>query len=213
MGKSVQVIGNDWQDWTGPDGSEWLVELTWARLDGRAECVGIELRSFIAADGDVRTRVGDGDAAKPVKKGGAVRPLKAQVLRALTMSVIAERRSAWVDVLGDDGPFGDHPEADRRRAARAMFEKKSGRRLAGADGAPMATDEALARVAEVYVRARGRHVDPTLAVSEAFHLSRSAAAKRVGRARGAGLLTRTHQGRPGGRLTEKCKQLLDGKEV
>lgn len=53
-----------------------------------------------------------------------------------------------------------------------------------------------AEIAEVYLRGGAT---PTRAVADHFHLSRSAAAKQVARAREAGFLDRTTQGKTGGR--------------
>jgi hypothetical protein len=72
----------------------------------------------------------------------------------------------------------------------------TGRRAQGGrTGRPPLTTEDLAEVAAIY-RAGG--TTPTKAVADALNISRSAAAKRVVRARGAGLLEGTKQGQRGG---------------
>lgn len=64
----------------------------------------------------------------------------------------------------------------------------------------------LAQAALVYERG-GRN--PVRKVAEAFHLSRSGAAKLVARARAAGFLTATARRKVGGRMTAKARRLLE----
>src|SRR5207245_2076856 len=61
-------------------------------------------------------------------------------------------------------------------------------------------DDHLVRVASIYRQAWEAHRPPTKAVAENLHLSHSAAAKWVAKAREAGLLAPTERGRAGGIL-------------
>ncbi|CAN5388826.1 hypothetical protein BH10ACT8_BH10ACT8_11320 [soil metagenome] len=72
-----------------------------------------------------------------------------------------------------------------------------GRQQTAAWGAPPGTSSGHQAVAEVYVAAWTAGDSPTRAVAEHFTISHSAAAKRVSRAREAGFLPQTKQGRAG----------------
>lgn len=199
MGKTVRVIGtNTTEAWEAPDGSRWLLLMTWAEVEGRAECVGLELRSFAALGDDPGGAVNQGDEVRPVQGSSSVRPLRGEVLRRLPMAEVELKRRQWAELLADDGPLSGHADNDRRRSDHAAFVSTGrGRTLVGPDGAPLPADEALEEVARVYLEA-WQVGEPTLAVAEAFSLSRSAAAKRVARARERGFLPKTTRGRAAG---------------
>jgi hypothetical protein len=168
-----------------------MVDTEWAEIDGRAECVGITLRSY--------AKISDDGRALPVR--GSLHPLRADVLRGLSMSIIDEHRTSWERVLEQPDIDERWPHADE---LRTTFTAKGRGRFVGADGRPLPTQEALAEVARVYQAAWRDGKNPTVAVADRFTLSRSAAAKRVARARAAGLLPKTNQGRPkGGRIATR----------
>jgi hypothetical protein len=77
----------------------------------------------------------------------------------------------------------------------------------------MSPDEALAEVAAIYMAAWRARGNPTKAVAESLSLSRSAAAKRVARARQAGLLPATTKGRPAGRGTDGVDREVEGQPL
>ncbi len=183
MGKPPAVVGisSSSSEWVDPNGKHWVVDTFWSVIDGRQECVGVALRSFGFTD--KRERRG-----RPVRLEEGVHPLRVEVLRALTMSVIEERRHSIASLLDELG----------HQTESAAFRAGQQRRITGPDGAPLPTDEALEEVARVYRAAWHERVNPTAAVAEAFTLSRSAAAKRVARARAAGLLPPTTQGQARG---------------
>jgi hypothetical protein len=112
------------------------------------------------------------------------RPMGSQLWRSVPIASLIDRDAYWQANTG-------HAEMDRVEGP--LFTR--GRKVVGADGAVLAPAEALAEVASVYRNAWGRGLNPTQAVAEALSLSRSAAAKRVRRARDAGLLPETTRGR------------------
>jgi hypothetical protein len=172
------------------------VVLRFAEVDGRAECVRIE----IGTDFDNRHE------PDPV-------PLHTQDLRIPLGRLVVEARHERIEnsrtvaeassILGE--PVSERTrQAARRSLAKALAEvKDSGRVRRRAH-----PDLELARVALAYVSADDPR-RPTEAVASAFHLSVSAAGKRVARARTKGLLTHTKQRQAGGRLTAKARALLE----
>ena len=100
-GKGGTSASGQYSEVAGSTGGHWVVDIDWAEIDGRAECVGLSLRSFVPA--------GD-DFVGPAVVDDEVRPVRSTVSRALPMSLIEEaraaERAAWRD------PFDD--EASRR---------------------------------------------------------------------------------------------------
>lgn len=159
------------QLWRGPDGAEWVLGFDWETIEGRVECIGFHVRS------------GEGES----------RPVTASVLRSIPLGRIlgniAEKR---VESLKDSVRRGPDKEA----AARALpkYERSlpiSGRR-------PTYDRGHFVAVAKVYSHAYAEGAAPTKAVAQHFHVTPSAAAKWVARARGLGLLGPTQQRRAGG---------------
>ena len=197
MGKQQSTVvkfSESAYEWTDPNGKHWMVDTYWSNVDGRQECIGLTLRSFGIIDEKRKL-------ARPVREAEGVHPLRAEVLRgALTMGVIDQRRSKVVEFL-DYAANADHMKRYQTAEVatlRAEFAAGPRRRITGADGAPMPTADALAEVARVYREAWQVGANPTAAVADVFTLSRSAAAKRVARAREAGLLPPTTRGQARG---------------
>lgn len=186
MGKQRQDedsggLGHGSRVWEAPDGSRWRVVTRWADIDGRAECVGLELHAI----GDAR--------------------VKSKLLRWFPMSVVeqarqsqasnAERGARMARSGAKVGRLTGEEYAAALDEQHKAFVTPQGRRLLGEDGQPLPTADALAEVARIYRDAWAKRRNPTKAVAEALSLSRSAAAKRVRRARDAGLLPETSRGR------------------
>ena len=203
MGKSVKIVGkNTPEPWVDADGDRWLVVMTWAELDGRAECIGIEIRSFAAVGQDPGAAVGQGETVKPIRPRDSIRPVRGGALRRFGMSQVDDARRRWAELLGAAGPFGPPTRGTKRAQDAAAFSADGrGRRLVGADGQLLSADEALAEVARVY-KAAWVGENPTAAVARELHLSESAAAKRVARAREKGLLPPTTRGRAAGSIDD-----------
>lgn len=177
------------------DGHPWRVEVTWAEVDGRAEPVGLMIMSYSEVmDGENLVGYGDG-----------LRPIRSSLLRGDLMSAIESDRKRVIEdaqsILAAEHRFEDGERAEDFDKARHVLEVHSnrrGRKLADGDGTPLPTDEALAKVAAIYTAAWQEGRPPTKAVAESLGISRSAAAKRVRRARDAGHLPDTRQGKQKG---------------
>jgi hypothetical protein len=170
---------------TGP----WLIVVTWAAVEGRLEPVGLELRGY---------REKEGERAWPAvlptwDQGPAV--LATTTLREIPFAtLVADLRRERAAQHAD---FIDHLAAQPEYQSEA--DQASLRRLRSAGTRRYA---ALAEVAEVYRHAWETGRAPTRAVAEHFTISQSAAAKRVSRAREAGYLPLTTQGKPRARRQE-----------
>jgi hypothetical protein len=162
--KWPQTVSRVWQD---PRGRAWLVEVQFAPVGGRLECVGVTVQShrgsspFTALPGEPRA------------------VLTALMLRKLPLGEIVQelrenlaRRYApdSVTVLRDEEPEPDAGDED------AMHELISGRRR-------RLDPEHWRVVARVYLDAHLRGRAPTQAVARRFGLQYSGAAKQVQKAR------------------------------
>lgn len=168
------------------DGGSWIVALHWTQIAGRYECVGVECRSFV-----------HGDDPQSLQK--EMRPLPAVPQSVMTAAKL--RRfplGRWID---------EHRAESRRiweEAAAAPSYRVRLQQLGVNVDSEVRTWRAgqrrarfdLSATAAVYRDAHAAGDSPTLAVADFFQLSRSAAAKRVQRARRAGLLPETTRGRP-----------------
>jgi hypothetical protein len=200
-------IGAPTLAWTDSEGTEWLVQVHLVAVGGRAECVGLELRSFRSEHGGERFVHPD----FPTEEAAA-RVVTASLLRQLPAGQLigeAKKHEAYIARTWATSK-GASPEL--RRAARGAGVEagtvaywktrrdKARRQLAalekGRGGRPRLYDaDHFANVAKVYL---GGGDTPTMAVAEYFNLSRSAAAKQVARARKLGLLAETTKGKTSG---------------
>jgi hypothetical protein len=190
MGKQALYTGTSAFPWRDPSGDLWSVDLVWAEIDGRAECVGLAFQSY----GGTFLDYGEAEPLRPLSDEDEVHPVRAGLLRAFTMSLIDEARGERARDLAEL-PDDSLPRQRRDEKLAAFTENGRGRRLVGRDGQPLPVDEALDEVAAIYRQAWREGGNPTAAVSQAIGISRSAAAKRVRRARDAGLLPETSRGR------------------
>lgn len=175
-----------------PDGQRgpWLIDIMWAPIGDRDECIGLEIRSY---------RERKGERAWPPElptwdQDPAI--LTTTTLRELPFATIVadlrrERRAGHVD-------FTDWLATQPEYQSEA--DQASLRRLRSAGTRRPAA--ALAEVAQVYRHAWETGRPPTQAVAEHFVISHSAAAKRVSRARQAGYLPLTTRGKPRARHQE-----------
>jgi hypothetical protein len=153
------------------------IEARFAMVDGRLECVGLEIGP--AVDPDETFRV---DA-----KGSELRPLTAAEMRFPLRRVVDTARGAAIMVReGTDDFAADMRElaadADALAAAKQEPSKRPGR-------PPQYDRDHYRRVAEIYRdhEASGGRT-PTKAVQEKFKVTKSTAAKWVARARQLGEL-------------------------
>lgn len=170
--------------WPDPRRGPWLLVLEWAPVHGRMECVGMELRSCRLPGEDWPSELPGWDQNPPV--------LTSRVLRELRLGeVLHDLRQAQADATLDwTSTFNEDTAEDRA-------VRESVRRLAAAWAEEPGATEGQAEVARVYLNAWRAGRPPTKAVQEHFTISYSAAAKRVSRARQAGLLPETRRGRAG----------------
>ena len=106
-------------------------------------------------------------------------PLTRTVVRAIPLGELMETDRHRIIKGAVGKSVGKSARADRSRATAQSFGAQRGVTFTTAD---------LQRVADVYLRAYGARQPVTAAVAEAFNISRSTAAKRVMRARAAGLI-------------------------
>jgi hypothetical protein len=191
--REVRDLSTSTRRWEAPDGSLWEIVMQWAEVGGRAECVGMELRSY--------RRDYLSGKMWPLPRSDGPQPISSEVWRRVPMSIIDDGRAGHADFLDvvarTERPR--HPESlEEIRAVRKLFTEPGGRgrKLVGENGHVLSAVQALTEVAAIYREAWRAGLNPTQAVAEALSLSRSAAAKRVRRARDAGLLPETTRGRP-----------------
>jgi hypothetical protein len=200
----------DWEErvleargfWKSSSGDEWQLRFKLVEINGRMECVGLDMRS---ADAD---------------PGAAPRPLLAKTVRELpyaSMLTTARRETAALYLrLGEFGvrqaedPSGRKPwtTPERARETRAGLQATA-QIIRPPDGQKSVrharhTRAELERVAEVYTEAHrsggGTKSAPTKAVAETLGLTYDQAAKLVQRCRKIGLLGGTEKGIAGGVL-------------
>lgn len=174
-------------------GGPWVVELHWAEIGGRAEVVGVEVRSFRRPrDGGVW-----GPTAHLPTQAEATQILTAETLRQVPLGRLTDevRRAAstrWRDVARRRRPNERYIGMGKSWAPSDITSEQA---EAWGSSTPGSVLEGLQKVAEVYTTAHRAGEPPTGAVGQHFQITHSAAAKRVSRARAAGLLPQTSRGR------------------
>jgi hypothetical protein len=169
-----------WGQWPDEDLGPWLLGLYWSEVEGRIECVGMELRS-------VRRPAADEEAPGSPWRGGRGRleipsVLSTAVLRDLPLGRIVQdtKRSQagfrrwWAGL-----------ERERRRELLAKAKAWEGHHAGGPRGYGYRHFE---EVAAIYRAAQGPdaapgRAKPTTAVAEHYGVTKSTAAKWVARAR------------------------------
>lgn len=181
--------------WPDPERGPWLVTAQFARVDGRMEVVGLELRSARRHKRDDDGRIVDAEPRLREMLPPAYSdlenltdreplPLKSEVWRSLPVAALSnELRAAHVEALDDSGILAANPRAAARWQGPSE-DRREDRRVT------------LEDVAAIYLDALDEGRPPTQAVARALVLSKSAAAQRVARARAAGLLGETRKGLP-----------------
>jgi hypothetical protein len=147
----------------------WAITVELADVDGRLECVGISVRS------------------------SSSKSLTAEAFRGVRLGRVVDlaRRNITARTSGS---MGQVTRVDLAKDAQAELDRRDFSK-GGAHGLP---PRELARVADVYAQAWREGRKPTQAVAKRFHITPSAAAKRVHRARQLGLLSATTKGKPSG---------------
>jgi hypothetical protein len=151
------------------------VEVRFAEIDGRLVCIGLEIGPQMVDlqdRGETFINVKDEDL-RPLMAAEVRLPLRRLIDFGLQGAVMS--RVGTGDVAKDHQAFA--ADLDVLNAAKAEPRRRPGRPAAYAP----AHFEEVARIYREHVRAGGRA--PTKAVQEHFTVSKSAAAKWVGRAR------------------------------
>lgn len=165
---------------TGP----WMLTAGWSAIAGRIECTRFEVRSW---------RTEDETWAKPLPVSDVSPAIGAEVWRSIPVGRIIATLRARQKAANITAAFR------ARRTAQTPEQRWRAEELLRVarwwDAKPAAGGTTLEQVADVYRRAWGNNENPTQAVADHFVISPSAAAKRVARARAAGLLPPTSRGR------------------
>lgn len=94
--------------WPDPDGGPWRVELQWGEVDGRPECVGVQLAQVVLTESESEAR--------------CVRALTAAILRRIPVADwIADDRATIAPPVEATGGMRKSA-ADRLRAAAEVYQ-------------------------------------------------------------------------------------------
>jgi len=157
--------------WPDPKRGPWRVQCTWSNVGGYARLTYISIESLVIQKGRSLT----------------VEPITASVYRSLAPGAVADQVLQKIKESPDFDLGADDDDLVVGRRARG-----------GRTGRPPSAADKLAEAAAIYKsHMQSGGTTPTKAVSDELHISRSAAAKRVARARApeAGLLDPTTQGK------------------
>jgi hypothetical protein len=186
---------DQWIDGRGP----YDVAVDVGEVDGVIDCVGVAVRS---GNRDLRV---DARLLRWLSKERFLQPAVALVassglVKAIEQSIENEGRPAGLyDQLDAKGRTW---YATLSHAKAAQEEAKQWRRIVR-QASRVGGDELLEAVAAIYLRAERRGEHPNKAVVKAFKVPDTTAISYVRRARGAGLLPKTTQGRTRARRTEE----------
>jgi len=168
--------------WRDSEGRSWLVQVQFAPVGARYECVGVEIRAY---RGDTKLR------GMPEKPSG---PMPALLLRRVPIGrIVAELRGHMIRRLAEDTVVfledSETPPSLADEARQRQLWASSPR------GGPRLPSEHYREVAQVYRDAWTSGTAPTQAVARHFRVSSSGAAKQVQKARALGFLP--HAPKPG----------------
>ena len=155
--------------------ADWAVETDWLPIDGRLEPVEVRVRSH---DPALEGREFSSPETPGSVTADAIRKLPIGQMLAEGRQALRHLREVWAkqeDELGIALPWPD----DLLGPAVNVGKPKRGQQLTHVD---------LEKVAEVYTAAWAAGMPVNEAVRSAFHLSKDGAAKRIAKARSAGLL-------------------------
>ena len=201
LGVDLELLHSEIQSfqglWSDDDDRPWYLKLFFMDIDGHPQCVGMEMRSFRWPN--ERSYHSEGEGAGSLLNTdweGKVRPerLTSGVLRELNVSGLIRgtkrgnvKFERWV------------ARHDKERAARlaeqaARWEQSS----KASGGRPRRwTSQVLQRVAETYLRAHDHGESVLRAVADEFDITEAQAGQVIRRARRAGFLGPTQQGKAG----------------
>lgn len=181
--------GRDAFLWPDAQKGPWLLRVAWANVRGRYECVGLEIRGYRESDETWPPQLPHWSESPEV--------LTASVLRQVPMGrIVDDLRDYWAKANRSFAIAAFDPTATEEEAAIDDELRVMGRQQAVAWGESRTGLTMLEDTAGVYTAAWRGGLSPTKAVAAHFTISPSAAAKRVSRARAAGLLPPTKRGTP-----------------
>lgn len=171
-----------WPTKEGP----YLVTLHFDIIDGRPQCIGVEMWGKTTADGSVDRFAEEGLEAVET-------PVTAEALRKVPLGrLIGEARRRQTQLAGRLKRLGGDTESDGTQAEAVWAPRVSGRR-------PIYDDAHWREVARIYSEAWQAGDDPTSAVARHYYVAKSTAAKWVAKARNQlGYIPKTDKGRARG---------------
>lgn len=182
--ESLEAWTRAYRGWPDRMWGPYEVGLTFALVDGRVECVGVDVRSFqqLPNERDPHDLYG-----RPPF------PITTSALRSLRLGeLINEVRDEMEEHPPERyGPRGEVPPEQLVEVRERWRTGKGGR-------PPTYPLEHWVEVARVYNEANMAHRTPTRAVRRRFGISATAAAKWVARCRALGLLPPTSRGKARG---------------
>ena len=172
-------IGMHGTPWPDPIKGPWMIRFHWGEVDGRAECVGIDVRSF-------RSKESAPVQPRPVDPSGNFGAVTHTLLRTLRADgLIQSNCEAFADVTEWASKQASTGAKARRQAMRALETFGEPRRRGRP---PKYPPEHYARVAEVYDEAYARNRTPRRAVAHAFDVPETTAGHWIANARRLGFL-------------------------
>jgi hypothetical protein len=170
--------------WAKESGVAWTVTYHWAITDDQVTCVGIDLRGFEEED----PRHARARKPVPVAGGAGFRRVPASLPRQIPLAKLMEQAAKAAVAGRKIQSAGSTSRTAKMRRDVTLFERrrKAGRR-------PLYDDDHFRAVADAYRESRTTH--PTEDVAGRFHVTRSAAAKWVARARDKGYHPPAKRGR------------------
>ncbi|MDP9389118.1 MAG: hypothetical protein M3Q48_14665 [Actinomycetota bacterium] len=204
-------ITDDGIFWPDPARGPWYVVAHWSEIDGRPECVGLEVwKGVFPAENDDRDNL-------VVVKGRRPEGIKSTDLRTIPLASVLDalwelqrRQEAKANELSAQAVADIAAGKVKTKGDPAKVLATAGQILAQPDVyAPKrrksgADREHFAEVAAVYAdAAKSPRPRPTEAVKNHFKVSHSTATKWVAQARRLGLLPATTPGRPSSATTKK----------
>lgn len=187
----VEIKARTAVGWIDPWKGRWDLTLLWAEVDGRMECVGIEMYSTSRP-----WRLGGKWVADTLPGSRGPVPLTANILRALKIGQrVTKLRRGHRDVLRRI-----EETAPQDTAAQAGEELQL---WTGRGRQPDYGIDHYQKVAQVYRDAWLQGKPPTKAVQSRFRVSYSYAAKKVQKARELGLLPPTTRGRASAAIRQR----------
>jgi hypothetical protein len=181
----IDYIGMSSQSWPDPITGPWRIRCHFAWLDGRAECVGFDVRAFRSDETVANVR--------GLPRGTRPRAVTTEVIRSVPAAQVTGELRRGLEELTE---FASRQTAQSKRK-RAELARR--RKQLAVSGRQLYDRGHFLAVAEVYEAAWREGENPTKAVADEFSTTRSAAGKWVYRARHEfGLLGPTEQRKAGG---------------